>query len=118
MWFFPDVVVDEELDMLHILADFLFKTIGLKCPICQLCTDHKHQRGQTLIRSFDSITHSLMATADECLIDVIDAVIRKSYPSLPSRIPIRISLMNSNSADNKSRFWNCSSMIWLMAKGW
>ena len=62
------------------------------------------------------MTHSLIETADECLIARDEAVIVKSYPSLPSRIPIRISLINSDSADDKSRLRNCSSMIRSIAK--
>ena len=62
------------------------------------------------------MTHSLIETADECLIASVEAVIVKSYPSLPSRIPNRISLMNSDSADDKSLLRNCSSMILSTAK--
>ena len=62
------------------------------------------------------MTHSLIETADECLIASDEAVIVKSYPSLPSRIPIRISLINSDSADDKSRLRNCSSMTRSIAK--
>ena len=62
------------------------------------------------------MVHSRIDTADECLIASVDAVIWKSYPSLPSRIPIRISLINSDSADDKSRLRNCSSIILSIAK--
>ena len=61
------------------------------------------------------MAHSLIETADECLIASVEAVIWKSYPSLPSRIPIQISLMNSDSADDKSLLRNCSSIILSIA---
>ena len=60
--------------------------------------NRKHQRGQTLCHSFSYITHSLMETASKNLINLVDAVIRKSYPSLPLRIPIQINLINSDLA--------------------
>ena len=62
------------------------------------------------------MVHSRIDTADECLIASDEAVIVKSYPSLPSRIPIRISLMNSDSAADKFLLRNCSSMILSIAK--
>ena len=62
------------------------------------------------------MVHSRIDTADECLIASVEAVIWKSYPSLPSRIPIRISLMNSDSADDKFLSWNCSLIILSIAK--
>ena len=62
------------------------------------------------------MVHSRIDTADECLIASVEAVIEKSYPSLPSRIPIRISLINSDSADDKFLLRNCSSIILSTAK--
>ena len=72
-------------------------------------------REHTLSLSLANITHSLIDTADECLIASVDAVIGKSYPSLPLRIPIRINLINSDSADDKFLLRNCSSIILSIA---
>ena len=87
--------------MLPILTKLSLQTITLEMPPCQQSLIAQASREHTLSLSLANITHSLIATADECLIDSVEAVIVTLYPSLLSRIPIRISLMNSDSADDK-----------------
>ena len=102
--------------MLLLLTEFSFQTVTLERPLVSKSLIARATRKPTLSLSFINITHSLIDTADECLIASVEAVIAKSYPSLPSRIPIRISLMNSDSADDKFLLRNCSSMILSTAK--
>ena len=102
--------------MLPSLTQLSFQTVTLERLLVSKSLIARATRKPTLSLSFVSITHSLIDTADECLITSVDAVIWKSYPSLPSRIPIRISLMNSDSADDKFLLRNCSSMILSTAK--
>ena len=87
--------------MLLLLLKFSFQTVTLERPLVSKSLIARATRKPTLSFSLASITHSLIETADECLIASVEAVIWKSYPSLPSRIPIRISLINSDSADDK-----------------
>ena len=102
--------------MLLLLLKLSFETITLERLLVSKSLIAQATRKPTLSLSFINITHSLIETADECLIASVEAVIWKSYPSLPSRIPIRISLINSDSADDKFRLRNCSSMILSTAK--
>ena len=102
--------------MLLLLAKFPFQTINLERPLVSKSLIARATRKPTLSLSLISITHSLIETADECLIASVEAVMVKSYPSLPSRIPNRISLINSDSADDKFLLRNCSSMILSIAK--
>ena len=110
------VVVGKEPDVLPSLTELSLQTITLERPLVSKRLNSRATRKPTLSLSFVSITHSRIATADECLIASVEAVIWKSYPSLPSRIPSRISLINSDSADDKFLFRNCSSMILSTAK--
>ena len=105
------VVVGKELKVLPILTELSLQTIILKMPPCQQSLIAQASRQHTLSLSLANITQSLIATADECLIDSIKAVIVTLYPSLLSRIPIWISLINSDLADDKFRLRNCSSII-------
>ena len=109
------VVVAKELEMLPILVKLSLQTITLEMSPCQQSLIAQASREHILSLSLANITQSLIATADKCLIDSVEAVIGKSYPSLPSRIPIRISLINSDSADDKFLLWNCSSIILSIA---
>ena len=110
------VIVGKELDMLPGLAKFPFQTVTLERLLVSKSLIARATRKPTLSLSLASITHSLIDTADECLIASVEAVIEKSYPSLPSRIPIRINLINSDSADDKFLLRNCSSIILSIAK--
>ena len=111
------VVVGKELKVLPTLAELSLQTISLEnAPLLAKSLIAQDSRGHTLSFSLASITHSRIATTDECLIDSVKAVIRKLYPSLPSRIPIQINLINSVSAHNKSLLRNCSSRILSIAK--
>ena len=87
--------------MLPSLTKFPFQTVTLERLLVSKSLIAQATRKPTLSLSVASNTHSLIDTADECLIDSVEAVIWKSYPSLPSRIPMRISLINSDSADDK-----------------
>ena len=102
--------------MLLLLSKFSLQAIALERSLVSKSLIARATRKPTLSLSFANIVHSLIETADECLIASVEAVIWKSYPSLPSRIPIRISLINSDSADDKFRLRNCSSMILSIAK--
>ena len=110
------VVVAKELKVLPILAELSLQTITLEMSPCQQSLIAQASRKHTLSLSLTNITHSRIATADECLIDSVEAVMGKSYPSHPSRIPIRINLMNSDSANDKFLLQNCSSIIQSIAK--
>ena len=101
--------------MLPILAELSLQTITLEMPPCQQSLIAQASREHTLSLSLANITHNLIDTADECLIANVDAVMGKLYPSLPLRIPIWISLMNSDSADDKFLLRNCSSRILSIA---
>ena len=102
--------------MLLLLSKLSFQTVTLERPLVSNSLITRATRKPTLSLSLASIVHKRIDTADECLIANVEAVIEKSYPSLPSRIPIRISLMNSDSADDKFLLRNCSSMILSIAK--
>ena len=102
--------------MLLLLTELPFQTVTLERLLVSKSLIAQATRKPTLSLSFASMAHSLIETADECLIANVEAVIEKSYPSLPSRIPIRINLINSDSADDKSRLRNCSSIILSIAK--
>ena len=102
--------------MLLLLTELSFQTVALERFLVSKSLIARATRKPTLSLSFTSIAHSLIETADECLIASVEAVIWKSYPSLPSRIPIRINRINSDSADDKSLLRNCSSMILSIAK--
>ena len=110
------VVGGEEPQMLLLLTELSLQTIALKRSLVSKSLIARATRKPTLSLSLISIVHSLIETADECRIASVEAVIGKSYPSLPSRIPIRISLINSDSADDKFLLRNCSSMILSTAK--
>ena len=110
------IVGGKEPHMLLLLSKFSFQTVTLERPLVSKSLIARATRKPTLSLSLASIVHSLIDTADECLIASVEAVIWKSYPSLPSRIPIRISLINSDSADDKFLLRNCSSIILSIAK--
>ena len=101
--------------MLLLLAKLSFQTITLERPLVSKSLIARAARKPTLSLSLASMVHNRIDTTDECLIASVEAVIWKSYPSLPSIIPIRISLMNSASADDKFLLRNCSSMILSIA---
>ena len=69
------VVASKELDMLPGLTKLPFQTINLERPPCQQSLIARATRKPTLSLSFISITHSLIETADECLIASVEAVI-------------------------------------------
>ena len=102
--------------MLLLLTKLSLQSVILERPLISESLIARATREPTLSLSLASMVHSRIDTADECFIASVEAVIGKSYPSLPSRIPIRINLMNSDSADDKSRLRNCSSMILSIAK--
>ena len=110
------IVGSEQPHMLLLLTELSLQTVALERFLVSQSLIARATRKPTLSLSFISIVHNRIDTADECLIDSDEAVIVKSYPSLPSRIPIRISLINSDSADDKSRLRNCSSMILSIAR--
>ena len=105
------VVGSKEPNMLPLLVELSLQPITLERPLVCKAKIAQASREPTLSLSLANITHSLINTADECLIASVNAVIGRSYPSLPSRIPIRINLINSDSADDKFLFRNCSSII-------
>ena len=102
--------------MLLLLSKLSFQTVTLERPLVSKSLIAQATRKPTLSLSLASMVHNRIDTADECLIASVEAVIEKSYPSLPSRIPIRISLMNSDSADDKFLLRNCSSIILSTAR--
>ena len=102
--------------MLLLLSELPFQPIALERPLVSISLIARAARKPTLSLSLANMVHSLIDTADECLIASVEAVIWKSYPSLSSRIPIRISLINSDSADDKFLLRNCSSTILSIAK--
>ena len=110
------VVGRKELEVLPILAELSLQTITLEMSPCQQSLIAQASRKHTLSLSLANITHSRTNTADKCLIAKVEAVIGKSYPSLPSRIPTRTSLINSDLADDKFLLRNCSSIILSIAK--
>ena len=110
------VVGGKEPHMLLLLTELPLQTVALERFLVSKSLIARATRKPTLSLSLISIVHSLIETADECRIASVEAVIWKSYPSLPSRIPIRISLINSDSADDKSLLRNCSSIILSTAK--
>ena len=110
------VIAGKEPNVLPLLAELLLQTITLERLLVSKSLIARATRKPTLSFSLANITQSLIDTADECLIASVEAIIGKLYPSLPSRIPIRISLMNSDSADDKFLLWNCSLIILSIAK--
>ena len=110
------IVSRKEPHVLLLLSKLPLQTVPLERLLVSESLIAQTTRKPTLSLSLASMVHSLIETADECLIASVEAVIWKSYPSLPSRIPIRISLINSDSADDKSLLRNCSSIILSIAK--
>ena len=102
--------------MLLLLSKLPLQTVILKRFLVSKSLIARATRKPTLSLSLASMVHSRIDTADECLIASVEAVIGKSYPSLPSRIPNRMSLINSDSADDKSLLRNCSSIIRSIAR--
>ena len=109
------VVAGKEPDVLPLLVELSLQTITLERTLVSKSLIARATRRPTLSLSLANITHSLIDTADECLIASVEAIIGKSYPSLPSRIPMRISLINSDSADDKFLLRNCSLIILSIA---
>ena len=109
------IVGCKEPHVLLLLSKLPLQTVTLERFFVSKSLIAQATKRPTLSLSLASMVHSLIETADECRIASVEAVIWKSYPSLPSRIPIRINLINSDSADDKSRLRNCSSMILSIA---
>ena len=69
------VIAGEELDVLPSLAKFSFQTVTLERPLVSKSLIARTARKPTLSLSPANITHNRIATADECLIASVEAVI-------------------------------------------
>ena len=69
------IVVGKEPDMLPSLTELLLQTVTLERPLVSKSLIARATRKPTLSFSLASIVHSLIDTADECLIASVEAVI-------------------------------------------